>query len=104
MAFAGLWESWRGPKEAPLAEPLLSFTFATTAPNAIVAPIHNRMPVLLSTPEEWDAWLSPDADPLALTDLLRPAPDDLLDTFLVTQELLKTKEPGPEVLRPVGGI
>ena len=57
MAFAGLWESWRGPKDAPLAEPLLSFTFATTAPNAVVTPFHNRMPVLLSTPEEWDAWL-----------------------------------------------
>jgi putative SOS response-associated peptidase YedK len=78
MAFAGLWESWRGPKEAPLAEPLLSFTFATTEPNAIVAPIRNRMPVLLSTPEEWDAWLSPDAEPLNRSTAAgagRPAPD-----------------------------
>ena len=59
------------------------------------------MPVLLSTPEEWDAWLSPDAEPLALIDLLRPAPDDLLETFPVTRELLKIKEPGPEVLTPI---
>jgi len=31
MAFARLWESWRGPKDAPSYEPLRSFTFATTA-------------------------------------------------------------------------
>jgi len=104
MAFAGLWESWRGPLDAPLDEPLLSFTFATCAPNAVVVPIRSRMPVLLSTPEEWDAWLSPDAEPLALTDLLRPAPDVLLETFPVTRELLKIKEPGPEVLMPVVGV
>jgi hypothetical protein len=43
-------------------------------------------------------------NPLALTDLLRPAPGDLLETFPVTRELLKIKEPGPEVLRPILGI
>ena len=62
------------------------------------------MPVLLSTPEEWDAWLSSEADPLELTDMLRPAPDDLLETFPVTRELLKIREPGPEVLLPVGAL
>jgi putative SOS response-associated peptidase YedK len=51
------------------------------------------MPVLLTTPEGWDAWLSPGAEPLALTDLFRPAPADLLETFAVTRKLLKIKEP-----------
>jgi putative SOS response-associated peptidase YedK len=43
MAFAGLWDQWRGPPStppAPLAAPLLSFSIATCAPNATVAPIH----------------------------------------------------------------
>ena len=103
MAFAGLWETWRGPKDAPLAQPQLSFTFATTAPNATVAPIHDRMPVLLSEPSAWDAWLAADASPEALQALLRPAPDDLLQTYPVTRALLQLKEPGPDVLLPATG-
>ena len=38
MAFASLWETGRGPQGKPLPEPLLSFSIATTAPNATVAP------------------------------------------------------------------
>jgi putative SOS response-associated peptidase YedK len=101
MAFAGLWESWRGPKDAPLPEPLLSFSIATCAPNATVAPIHNRMPVLFTREAEWDAWLRPDAKPEELVPLLAPAADDLLDAIPVTRDLLRTKEPGPELLAPV---
>jgi putative SOS response-associated peptidase YedK len=62
----GLWDQWKGPKdapEAPLAPPLLSFSIATCAPNATVAPIHDRMPVLFTREAEWDAWLHPDAAP-----------------------------------------
>ena len=101
MAFAGLWEQWRGPKDAPLAEPLLSFSIATTSPNATVAPIHDRMPVLFTREAEWDAWLSPDAAPDELIKMLVPAPDDLLDAFPVTRDLLRTKEPGPELLERI---
>lgn len=101
MALAGLWEQWRGPKEAPLPEPLLSYTIATTAANATMAPVHDRMPVLLTTPEQWDLWLSLDADETDLLALLHPASDDLLETFPVTRELLKLKEPGAEVLAPI---
>jgi putative SOS response-associated peptidase YedK len=101
MAFAGLWESWRGPTDAPLPAPLLSFSIATTQPNAVVAPYHDRMPVVLTESAQWDIWLDPVAAPAALTALLVPAPDALLTAVPVTRDLLRVKEPGPEILAPV---
>jgi len=88
MSFAGLWESWRGPRDAPLDQPLLSYTFIATEPNAVVAPIHNRMPVVFTDPRWWDAWLDPAALPNELMKMLQPADDDLLEVFPVTRDLI----------------
>ena len=44
MAFAGLWESFRWPDETVTR----SFTILTTTPNAEMAELHDRMPVILS--------------------------------------------------------
>jgi putative SOS response-associated peptidase YedK len=54
------------------------FAFLTTEPNAIVKPIHDKaMPVILTAPEEIEAWLTaPAADALKLQ---RPLPDDALE-------------------------
>jgi len=100
MAFAGLRESWRGPKDAPLSKPLLSFTIITTTPNGVCAPIHNRMPVLLTEPPWWEAWLDPKAT-AELMKMLAPADDDLLEAFPVTRDLLRRKELDASVLTPV---
>lgn len=53
------------------------FSFLTTEPNAIVAPIHPKaMPAILTTPEECEAWLTaPIPEALALQ---RPLADELL--------------------------
>src|SRR3974390_3763012 len=48
MALAGLWENWR----SPAGERLRSFTIVTTAPNSLLAEIHDRMPVIIA-PENW---------------------------------------------------
>jgi putative SOS response-associated peptidase YedK len=64
FAFAGLWTPWhsvRGPKSAPVEGRHELFGFLTTEANAIVAPIHQKaMPVILTTREEADLWLSAD--------------------------------------------
>lgn len=106
MAFAGLWESWAGPKDhatddATRTYPLLSYTIATTEPNAVVAPIHNRMPVLLSDPDQFSAWLDPKTTAADLLALLAPAPDNLLEAHPVTRDLLKITDPDESVLASV---
>ena len=62
MAFAGLWEIWRddpiADRDAPDAW-LRTCTIITTRANDMLAPIHSRMPVMLSEPT-WDSWLDPD--------------------------------------------
>ena len=54
FAFAGLWEFWISPEE----EDVRSFTIVATDPNAVVAPLHTRMPAILN-PIDYDAWLDP---------------------------------------------
>src|SRR5713226_823414 len=55
FAFAGLWERWVGEE----GEFIESCTILTTEPNELLAPIHNRMPVILD-PKDYDLWLDPD--------------------------------------------
>jgi putative SOS response-associated peptidase YedK len=61
MSFAGIWTEFkgdRGPKSKPVSGPHLVYGFLTTAPNAMVAPIHPKaMPVILTTDEERDVWM-----------------------------------------------
>jgi putative SOS response-associated peptidase YedK len=59
IALAGLWEEWRGPDRK--GEPLRTVTIITTTPSATMAPVHDRMPVILP-PSAWDAWLDPTND------------------------------------------
>ncbi|WP_029010477.1 SOS response-associated peptidase [Azospirillum halopraeferens] len=77
FAMAGLWERWPGPKGAPLPEPLETVTIVTTTANAALAPLHDRMPVVLD-PADADLWLDPATDPPEVAALLRPAPDATL--------------------------
>jgi len=52
FAFAGLWEIWNTPK----GDTVHTCTILTTSANESLAPIHNRMPVILSREAE-DIWL-----------------------------------------------
>ncbi len=67
FAMAGLWESWQGPEEIGL----YTCTIITTSANELIAPLHDRMPVIL-TPEACVRWLNPTLSATALQQLLRP--------------------------------
>ncbi len=69
FAFAGLWAVWRGED----GHRLRSCTILTTAPNAAVAPLHDRMPVILSPPAE-RPWLDPGSPVEQLYGLLSGLP------------------------------
>ncbi len=71
FGLAGLWERWEQDGSA-----IESCTILTTEPNDLLAPIHNRMPVILH-PDDYDEWLDrtvQKADPLL--HLMRSFPGD----------------------------
>jgi putative SOS response-associated peptidase YedK len=68
FAFAGLWSSWRSN---PDVEPLRTVAIVTTAASEQLAPIHDRMPVMLPQEAE-EAWLTRDTPPEELMALCAP--------------------------------
>lgn len=70
FAFGAVWERWT-PKNAPDAEPLITCAIITTTPNAVMAPIHDRMPVIIA-PDDFDAWLDTATAPDVVQSLVRP--------------------------------
>jgi putative SOS response-associated peptidase YedK len=76
LALAGLWEHWQRPD---IGETVESYTIITTTANDFMAPIHDRMPVILGK-RDWDAWLDPEAgNTLLLQSMLTPCPDEWLE-------------------------
>ena len=97
FGFAGIWERWR---QQDGDDPLDTCAVITTTPNGVMAPIHDRMPVILR-PADYDAWLDRDADPAAAAELLRPYPDGELDAVPVDRLVNSPKNDVPECVRPL---
>jgi putative SOS response-associated peptidase YedK len=100
FGFAGLWDRWKGPKDAPLAQPVESYTILTTAPNSVAGKLHDRMPVMLIAPEHWDRWLDRSiTDASALQPLLRPIADDAMRAYPVSTRVNTPANDDAELLR-----
>lgn len=96
LVFAGLWERWSRD-----GEDISSFTIITTEANATVAPIHDRMPVILGQ-DDWSTWLDPETrDTDKLLSLLRPADDGLLQSWQVSSYVSNSRNEGPECIERV---
>lgn len=97
MALAGLWERW----EYPGGKSLESCSILTTKANAMMRPIHHRMPVVL--PEnDWKIWLEmPPEKANQLLELLIPAPMGMLLSHPVTRQVGNPAFDSPEALEPI---
>jgi len=100
FAIAGLWEEWQGPNGEP---PLRTCALVTTEANALMRPLHDRMPVLL--PQDAQAlWLTPgEVKAETLTPLLVPYALDDLEAVEVSRLVNSPRNDRPECLTPVAG-
>jgi putative SOS response-associated peptidase YedK len=76
--FAGIWTNWTSVRKVKEGETINDiFAFLTTEPNAEVGAIHPKaMPVILTTPDEVETWMS--AAPNEALKLQRPLPGGTL--------------------------
>ena len=97
LAFAGLWETWTGPN----GEELDTAAIVTTSANHALAPLHDRMPVIVP-PEAFDLWLdSNNVDALTASVLIGPAPENLLEAYPVSTEVNRVANDNPRLIDEV---
>lgn len=96
FSFAGLWERWKAPDQTEV----LSCTILTGAANELMAPIHDRMPIIVA-PENRDRWLAPErVTPDRVADLLAPPPSEGFEIFEVSRLVNSPKNDSPECVAP----
>lgn len=97
FAFAGVWEAWRGAGRT-----LETCALFTTSANETVAPVHDRMPVILQN-ADFASWLDPtNEDPRTLIPLLRPLPAEQLTAWPVSTLVNSPRQDAAECIISVG--
>jgi putative SOS response-associated peptidase YedK len=98
IAFAGLWETWMGPN----GEEVDTACIVTTRANRTLAPIHDRMPVVIA-PEAFDLWLdSATVDAATAAALIAPAPEDLFEAYEISTAVNRAANDSAALIEPVG--
>lgn len=97
VSIAGLWEHWQGSD----GQVIESCSILTTSANELMAPIHERMPVILSH-ECQAAWLNPKlTDVAVLQEFCRPCSSELLSAYPVSSLVNSPKNDSAECVVPV---
>jgi putative SOS response-associated peptidase YedK len=97
FAFAGLWESWSAPEGE-----LRSFTIITTAPNELMARIHERMPVIIPR-AHYARWLSPSVQaPAQVQPMIAGYPAAELRAVPIGRGINNARNQGPALIEPTG--
>jgi putative SOS response-associated peptidase YedK len=95
FAFAGLWEHWE--LEDLKIE---SCTIIVTEANKLIAPIHDRMTVIVPR-EEYDQWLDPEQGKDELLSLLKPYPEKEMEAYPVGLAVNKPANNGAGLIERV---
>jgi putative SOS response-associated peptidase YedK len=95
LAFAGIWETW---KDNETSEDVDSCAIVTCDANAVMAPVHERMPVILGR-NDYSEWLDPAVESPA--HLMAPCPDDELTCYQVSTIVNNSRNEGPECIVPM---
>jgi putative SOS response-associated peptidase YedK len=98
LALAGVWAIWRDPETG---ERVYTCSILTTLPNDLLAPIHNRMPVILD-PADWARWLAAETPLRDLRPMLFPFAGEALDAYPVSKAVSNVRNDGAELLDPIG--
>jgi putative SOS response-associated peptidase YedK len=99
LAVAGLWAAWKDPDDTQ-GRFLHSTTIITTAANALMEPVHDRMPAILA-PEQWTTWLDPTNHDLdALGNLLVGCADDVLTMHAVSTDVNNVRNNRADLIAP----
>jgi putative SOS response-associated peptidase YedK len=100
FAFAGLYDEWHDPAGTVPA----TYAIITTEPNALLVPVHHRMPVILAQEHE-EQWLSgeqPDAG--QLREMLAPYPAEKMAMHPVSPLVNTPSADDERVIRPLPGL
>jgi putative SOS response-associated peptidase YedK len=96
FAFAGLWDRWKDPSGC-----VKTCSILTTTPNAVTAPVHDRMPVILD-PDSYDLWLDPGMKDVGATcELLKPYDARLVRRYPMSTRVNSTANDEEECSVPV---
>ena len=98
LALAAIWSTWRDPERE---EMLTTGAIVTTSANELMAPLHDRMPVVLGE-ADWARWLDPtEQDPAALAEMLKPCPDDWLVAYPVSRLVNNVRNDDSSLVAPL---
>jgi putative SOS response-associated peptidase YedK len=96
FAFAGHWETWADRDGGEIE----TAAIVTCAANKTLAPVHERMPVIVP-PEHYDAWLDSDKNEAKqAAALIGPAPEDFLEAYEISTRVNSVKNDRAENLDP----
>ncbi|MDA8417177.1 MAG: SOS response-associated peptidase [Betaproteobacteria bacterium] len=98
MALAGIWEHWQSPDNENSIE---TFSILTTTSNELIAPLHERMPVILRK-VDYDLWLNNTMqDPTELQHLYQPIPSEQLDMYPVSERMNSPRFTGADCIERI---
>lgn len=97
FALGGIWDRWVSPDKQVELE---SYSIVTTETNELLAPLHDRMPLIIA-PRDYQRWLSPGDSQRPPVDLLRPFDAELMKIWRVKRDVGNVRNNRPDLIDPI---